>query len=162
MATLMTFIDPELSSASIKWWDKATKTKVANTVVENVREWRKDFVIRREKSVIDALLPNKTVTITQVGATQSELVTYNYYDKIFAKAMDKFKTLIDSNDRTAIKRKKEIFAILMACMSSMRMSLIHPIIPKGREVTIQFSPSRRNSAQVSNIFIFDTYKKGIF
>mmetsp|Transcript_39990 Transcript_39990/g.83637 ORF Transcript_39990/g.83637 Transcript_39990/m.83637 type:complete len:740 (+) Transcript_39990:2121-4340(+) len=33
---------------------------------------------------------------------------------------------------------------MMACMSCMRMSLIQPILPGGREVTIQLSPSRRH------------------
>jgi SNF2 family DNA or RNA helicase len=34
--------------------------------------------------------------------------------------------------------------MLMATMSLMRMSLIHPLLPGGREITIQFSPSRRH------------------
>ena len=46
-------------------------------------------------------------------------------------------------------RQKNLFTLIMATMSCMRMSLIHPLIPKGREITIQFSPSRRHL--VSNL-----------
>jgi len=41
-------------------------------------------------------------------------------------------------------RQKELFTILMATMSCMRMTLIHPLLPGGREFTINFSPSRRH------------------
>ena len=40
-------------------------------------------------------------------------------------------------------RQKELFTVLMATMSQMRMALIHPLLPGGRELTIRFSPSRR-------------------
>ena len=40
-------------------------------------------------------------------------------------------------------RQKELFTVLMATMSQMRMALIHPLLPGGRELTIKFSPSRR-------------------
>ena len=41
-------------------------------------------------------------------------------------------------------RVRESFDIMMACMACMRMSLIHPVLPGGREATVQFSRSRRH------------------
>ena len=149
MATLMTFIDPALSSADMKWWEKATETKCAQYVIQNVKEWRQKYVIRREKSVLADQLTKKFVEIIQVGVTYAELSTYHYYEFVFEKAMKQFKKLIDSIENPIVRLKqKEVFTIIMACMACMRMALIHPMIPKGRELTIQFSPSRRNSAQV--------------
>lgn len=43
-----------------------------------------------------------------------------------------------------VQAAKNMFMYLMARMTQMRASLIHPILPGGREVTILFSPSRRH------------------
>ncbi len=157
MATLMTFIDPSLPSAKSKWWDNATKVSAATSVVRNVQDWRQNFVIRREKSVLANLLTNKSVTFSNIGCTRSELFIYDYYEKIFMVAMKEFSRLFEeAQTPQAVLRQKETFTILMACMSCMRMSLIHPIIPRCREVTIAFSPSRRNNTKVriTNIFVY--------
>lgn len=92
---------------------------------------------------------------------------YEYYECIFLKALNQLQEDIDDNNR---RRQKEMVDIMMSCMACMRMSLIHPVLPRGkkyafkichfcpiapyiftsslfnlgREATIQFSPSRRH------------------
>lgn len=54
-----------------------------------------------------------------------------------------FSTLGNVVTPAAKRRQKDLFTILMATMSCMRMCLIHPLIPGGREYTVRFSPTRR-------------------
>lgn len=44
-----------------------------------------------------------------------------------------------------------MFKVLMAATSSMRMCLIHPLVPDGREYTVRFSPSRRKCQRIISI-----------
>lgn len=117
----MTFIDPSLPSAQREWWDKATKdTLAADHVVENVQEWRKNYVIRREKSVLADELTKKIVNLTPIGCYKSELDTYNYYERIFMHANRSFRSLFEESRNPITRRRQmEIFSIIMACLSCM-------------------------------------------
>jgi hypothetical protein len=148
----MTFIDPSLESATASWWDRATSLKAADKVRRNVNEWRQNYVVRREKDVLKDRLTEKHISTSPIGVKQQELDIYTYYENMFMKTMKTFKKLNEASENLMTrKRRKETFNILMACMTSMRMSLIHPIVPKGREITIKFSPSRRKNKKVSNL-----------
>lgn len=147
MASLMTFINPRLEYSKVEFWDEATDQKSADTVIENIDEWRRHYVIRRDKSVLEAYLPKKFVTCTDIRCYMSELCVYQYYEEVFRKVFKQFTQLSETSQNLIAKRRRmEKFTIMMASMTCMRMSLIHPMIPRGREATIQFSPSRRNDA----------------
>ena len=147
MASLMTFINPRLEYSKLGFWDKATDCKNAVRVIESLDKWRRQYVIRREKSVLETYLPKKFVICIGIGCYTGELCGYQYYEEVFRKMLRQFTQLSETSQNPIVQQKrKDIFNILMACMNSMRMSLIHPIIPRGREATIQFSPSRRNCA----------------
>jgi len=59
----------------------------------------------------------------------------------FSKILER---IIDETDPEIVKRAKSTFLVLMARMTQMRASTVHPILPGGREMTILFSPSRRH------------------
>ena len=59
--------------------------------------------------------------------------------------MEIFKNLEDDNSPAATREKLRLSICVLSTMCSMRMSLLHPILPnQGREVTALFSPSRRD------------------
>eukprot|EP00542_Grammatophora_oceanica_P006766 CAMPEP_0194067378 /NCGR_PEP_ID=MMETSP0009_2-20130614/86522_1 /TAXON_ID=210454 /ORGANISM="Grammatophora oceanica, Strain CCMP 410" /LENGTH=470 /DNA_ID=CAMNT_0038720397 /DNA_START=102 /DNA_END=1514 /DNA_ORIENTATION=- len=49
-----------------------------------------------------------------------------------------------ANNPYLIRQKRELMEMMVALMQLCRASLIHPAIPSARELTIQFSPSRRH------------------
>ena len=59
--------------------------------------------------------------------------------------MEIFKNLEDDNSPAATRDKLRLSICVLSTMCSMRMSLLHPILPnQGRELTALFSPSRRD------------------
>ncbi len=90
MATLMTFIDPSTSPAKHYWWRSATNTYGTSNndyVARAVARWRDDYMIRRDKSVLDVKLPPKEIEINAVAALPNELMVYEYYETTFLKTM---------------------------------------------------------------------------
>jgi SNF2-related domain len=73
LATLMTMIDPSSETAYEDWWREVTKGEAAAKVAMAISEWSKNFVIRRDKSVIAAQLPQKVIRIKQVAPYPLEL-----------------------------------------------------------------------------------------
>jgi len=69
----------------------------------------------------------------------SEFGVYEYYEYVFLKVLDQLKE--DEDNR---RKQREMVNIMMSCMACMRAALIHPVLPRGREVTLQFSPSRKH------------------
>ena len=59
MATLMTYIKPSDKAAELKWWTKATEPRAARTVAGRLQEWTTRNMLRREKKIIEHLLPKK-------------------------------------------------------------------------------------------------------
>ena len=139
MSALMTFIDPRHEAARVKWWDKATSSGSAAAIIRDVAEWRKSFVLRRQKDVLGDKLPSRERCVIDSPLRRSEVGVYEYYEYVFLKVLDQLKE--DEDNR---RKQREMVNIMMSCMACMRMALIHPVIPRGREVTIQFSPSRKH------------------
>lgn len=147
MATLMTFIDPGMAPANLSWWERATEEGDSEIIAERVDDWRRNFMIRRDKAVLTVKLPPKKVDVCAVKPYSSELAIYEKYEGMFLKALKEFSRMAEWGGLNAVQRarQKELFTVLIATMSLMRMSLIHPLLPcGGREVTILFSPSRRH------------------
>ena len=120
MATLMTFIDPSLSSAYEHWWRQATEKQERISIVNNVKEWRKTYVIRREKNVLTSKLPKKIVTIQEVECYLSELTVYSHYESLFLDSLERFSKLCDQSGESLVKklRQKELFTIMMSCLAA--------------------------------------------
>lgn len=144
MSALMTYIDPRHEAAKVRWWEKATAKGSKKDVVEAVKDWRNEFMLRRTKDVLQQKLPPRVRVVVNVAAYPAELGIYEAYEAKFLYALDQMTENMEDGSPESRRRVKELFDIMMACMSCMRMSLLHPMLPGGREVTIQFSPSRRH------------------
>ena len=142
MSAMMTFIDPRNKAAQLNWWEKALEKGKKTAIADAVRYWRCSYMLRRQKDVL-LDLPSRERKCVNIAAMPAELFIYENYEFAFLSALNKLQEAIDGNPES-IRRQKELCEIMMACMSCCRMSLIHPIIPGGREITIQFSPSRRH------------------
>ena len=139
MSALMTFIDPRHEAARVKWWDKATSGRSATAIIRDVGEWKKIFMLRRQKDVLGDKLPTRHRCVIDAPLRLSEFGVYEYYEYVFLKVLDQLKE--DEENR---RKQREMVNIMMSCMACMRSALIHPILPRGREVTIQYSPSRKH------------------
>ena len=73
MATLMTFIDPNHSSARFKWWKDNTNNGEARRVVESIQGWSNTFLIRRGKDAITGQLPAKDVKTKHIAPPEADL-----------------------------------------------------------------------------------------
>ena len=144
MSALMTFLDPRHEAARVKWWEDATDKGDKVKVVEAVSAWRKTFMIRRTKDILQNKLPPRIRETIDVGAFPCELGIYEAFEYKFLSALNQLQEELEDGSPESRRRAKELFDIMMACMSCMRMSLVHPMLPGGREATIQFSPSRRH------------------
>ena len=161
MSALMTYIDPKHEAARVKWWDKATSRENAAAIIQDVSEWRDGFMLRRQKEILGAscasvlrghiillrlgilsvpsfssfyTLGNK-LTFRERRIINSpfhhlECGVYEYYESVFLKALNQLQEDIDDDDR---RRQKEMVDIMMSCMACMRMSLIHPVLPRGNK-----------------------------
>jgi hypothetical protein len=143
MAALMTYIDPSHIASSTGWWEKATSGTTKRNIVEAVSDWRKAFMIRRTKAILENKLPPRNRTIRSVEAHPEELWIYINYEAKFLNALKTFNEEMEDGSPFARQKMKEVFEIMMSTMACARMALIHPVLPRGRELTIQFSPSRR-------------------
>ena len=143
MSALMTFIDPSNEAARLIWWEKAVGKGKKKAVADAVSHWRSRYMLRRQKGVL-LELPARERRCLSIPPFASELFIYENYEFSFLSALNKLQEAMDDANPDSIRRQKELCDIMMACMACMRMALIHPIIPGGREITIRFSPSRRH------------------
>ena len=74
MATLMVFVDPSMASATKIWWRAATNTYPIEETRKNVKDWRLNYFVRREKSLLSKELPLKVVASKNISYFGSELV----------------------------------------------------------------------------------------
>ena len=139
----MTYIDPGHKASRIGWWKDATAQISGQAIKEAVRDWRDAYMLRRTKDVLKGELPPRTKINIDVACYASELWIYEAYETKFLKALKQLTKFMDNPSPEARKQLMQVFQIMMACMANMRMSLIHPAIPGGREMTIRFSPSRK-------------------
>ena len=117
MAALMTFIDPRQKAAQVKWWDEATKGK-GNDIVKAVSDWRKTFMLRRTKGILQDKLPPRERSCLDVPAKPSEIAVYEAYEAMFISALNRLQEEIDDSNQ---KAQREMMDIMMACMACMRM-----------------------------------------
>jgi hypothetical protein len=120
MAALMIYIDPRHKASSTKWWGKATSATSNKKIVEAVSDWRKAFMIRRTKDILEDKLPPRNRAIRSVEAHPSELWIYIDYEAKFLNALKSFDGMKDSGSR---KKKNRAFEVMMAVMSCARMAL---------------------------------------
>jgi hypothetical protein len=148
MSALMTYIDPAHEAAKIGWWEDAVGSGDGDgpqhVTANSVSEWRKAYLLRRTKDVLLQKLPPRNKVEIDVGAIPSELWIYLAYEGKFLGALKKLRRSMQAASPEARHRAKKVFELMMACMACMRMALVHPILPGGREATIHFSPSRRH------------------
>jgi hypothetical protein len=153
MSALMTYIDPAHEAAEIGWWENAVASSSNGSgdgdghqhgTADAVSEWRKAYLLRRTKDVLLQKLPPRKKVEIDVGAIPSELWIYLAYEGKFLSALRKLRRNMQAASPEACHRTKKVFEMMMACMACMRMALVHPILPGGREATIHFSPSRRH------------------
>lgn len=143
MSALMTFIDPRNEAAQLNWWEKAVGKGRKRDVVDAVSHWRSCFMLRREKTILKGL-PKRERKCVNIPVFPAELFIYENYEFAFLSALNKLQEAMDDGSPESIRRQKELCEIMMACMSLMRMALLHSVIPGGREITIQFSRSRQH------------------
>lgn len=145
MATLMVYIDSSLPQAQKYWWTGATSPySPGEEVIKDVKEWRKSYFVRRKKSVLTKELPTKTIQVKNVGCVPSEMTVYNEHERAYFDALSAYLKMSEG-----FEDKRELSNFLFAQLTCMRMSIIHPLLTKGREFTIKFSPSRRNKTQLT-------------
>jgi hypothetical protein len=139
VAALQSYIDVTHVAAKTKWWDTATGDKAKPDTIQEVSLWRDQYLVRRRKEVVlKDVLKQKIITDIQVQCLPQELQVYGLIEDMLRKLMEKF-----AKKATHPRKEKEMQDIMMALMSLGRGCLVHPMIPNGREITIQFSPSRR-------------------
>ncbi len=68
-------------------WEVATEEGDSAAIAANVQEWREDYMIRRDKQILDVKLPGKIVETCSVKPYSSELAIYSQYEKTFLKAL---------------------------------------------------------------------------
>jgi hypothetical protein len=152
MSALMTYIDPSQDAARLGWWENAVGSSSNaqsgsghhRNLADAVGQWRKAYLLRRTKDVLLLKLPPRHKTVVDVGALPSELWIYETYEGKFLSALRKLRNNMEATTPEARHRAKKVFEMMMACMACMRMALVHPVLPGGREMTIHFSPSRRH------------------
>jgi len=142
MTALMTYIDPTHEAGKVEWWENAVAS--TGNAADEVSGWRKAYLLRRTKDVLLQKLPPRVRAQVDVPAIPSELWIYLAYEGKFLSCLRKLKQNLEATSPEARHRAKKTFEVMMACMACMRMALVHPIMIGGREMTIQFSPSRRH------------------
>jgi len=109
LATIMAFIDPKMKSSYKTWWKQATKQNADYSIVEEVRRWRKYFLVGRQKEMLSHKLPEKTETVISVDCFESELHVYKRYEDSFVSTFESFK---NSTDPGLTLGKKDLTNIL--------------------------------------------------
>ena len=137
MATLMVYIDPNIPASTKQWWKDATKIKPGEDIVKSAQQWRRSYLVRREKSVLAKELPTKTILMKSVGSFGSELAVYNEHEKAFFDALAAFRKM-----STESEDKRELVNFLFAqltCMvcSAVRIGIYHITLLSQQN----FSPS---------------------
>ena len=69
-------------------WEDATEEGDSAVIAANVQEWREDYMIRRDKQILDVKLPAKIVETCSVKPYTSELAIYSQYETTFLKALN--------------------------------------------------------------------------
>jgi len=123
----------------------------AAEIREEVKAWSSNpdgtarYFLRRPKSVLEITLPTKHIGCQSLDVVPSELVMYSKLEDTLLKCFRALAHHMDHpqhGDPSWVAEKKALTRRMIAVMQLIRMSLLHSIVPGGREVTKLFSPSR--------------------
>lgn len=138
----MTFINPTHGASRKDWWDNKTSKRAGRAVAEALGDWREDYMVLRKKSVVLAgKIPPKQIQSMTISPYKIELFIYDHEEEKFLKVLENFRDTYEDSPY-AKQRLLELFSYAMAFLANMRKVLIHPMLIGGRELSIQFSPSR--------------------
>jgi hypothetical protein len=150
VTALMTYIDPSHDASRLDWWEDAVGPPSHKRggvyqpdMVGVVSEWHKAYLLRRTKEVLLLKLPPRRKTIINIAAIPSEIWNYRDCEENFLKTFGQLRWMLGMNPDDSYRERK-VFQMMMTCLSCMRMALVHPVLPGGREMTINFSPSRKH------------------
>lgn len=135
MATLMVYINSTLPQAQKYWWTGATSPyNPGEETVNDVKQWRRNYFVRRKKSVLLKELPLKTISVKDVGCLGSELTVYKEHENAFFDALNAFKKMSEGKieDKGGFDDKRELVNFLFAqltCMVWYFCSLSDPLYP---------------------------------
>lgn len=140
MATLMTIIDPSLPLAREEFWRKATQT---GYVGREASEMIRIHMVRREKDVLTTRLPEKKIRSKEILPCSVEIEVYAFYEAQFINLLKQLSRLSLFEPPGADREKNMLMKTMLSIATCMRMTLVHPMLPKGgRDWSIKFSPSR--------------------
>ena len=156
MAAQMSYIDTSNEAARRKWWEEKTYAGTVAVITEQLKSWRGSeldprHLLRRDMTSawLYALpsshkwaLPARPILESQpLGLTIDQLKIYDVYEDKMLSICKSLSRL--GKDEPSKQMKHKLKTMMMAVMNQMRASLIHPIVPAGRELTVLFSPTRR-------------------
>jgi hypothetical protein len=141
---MMAFDDAAKSSARKSFWQNATMEAAAGGNIRNrVAQWHAEFLVRRRKEDVLGELVEKSVEDRLVSQFYAEQIVYNSYEAKVEPILKLFGELLPYQENPAIRKQlKELHTIRMAIMSSLRAANIHAMLPRGREYTNPFPPTR--------------------
>ena len=122
MATLMVYINSSLPQAQKFWWTGSTLPyALQEETVDDVKTWRRRYLVRRKKSVLMKELPLKTISVKDVGCLGSELAVYNEHENAFFDALNAFKKMSEGGieDKGGFEDKRELVNYLFAQLTCM-------------------------------------------
>ena len=131
----MIYIDLEQDTAMGKFWKNATKTSNAQDVIDAVREWRENYMLRRKKNILKQQLPPLIRECVLVEPVPSELDVYLCFENAFKKLIRELSSVVDDNSHGGVFKQKELIRMLMSAASCCRQALIHPVLPREFDTT---------------------------
>lgn len=126
----MIYIDLEQDTAMGKFWKNATKTRNPQDVIDAVKEWRENYMLRRTKNVLQQQLPPLIRECALVEPVPSELNVYLCFEHAFKRLIRELSSVVDDNSHGGVFKQKELIRMLMSAASCCRQALIHPVLPR--------------------------------
>ena len=125
LAAIMTYIDPMTRSSYKNWWKEVTKENASAAVLEEVKTWRKYYIVRRDKSVLSHGLPKKTESVISIKCYEPELRAYQKYEDSYITTFEGFQS---STDPDLTLGKRDLTDVLLLYMINMVSSTFLVII----------------------------------
>ena len=126
----MIYIDLEQDTAMGKFWKNATKSRNPQDVIDAVREWRENYMLRRKKNILQQQLPPLMRECLLVEPVPSELNVYLCFEHVFKMLIRELSSVADDNSQGGVFKRKELIRQLMSAASCCRQALIHPVLPR--------------------------------
>lgn len=113
LSSLMTYIDPKLPSAKLKWWENATKGR-AGEIIRECSKWKSEYMLRRQKDVLGDKLPARDRVVVDAPLRLTECGVYEYYEYVFLKVLNQLQEEVDDGNR---RKQREMVDMMMSCES---------------------------------------------